>query len=137
MEELFKESAGYLALALEGIAVLVIAYGAIRALVGLFMPVKYDPRKPFAGKKIVWLGFGVWLLLGLEFELAADIVRTAISPSWSELGQLATIAAIRTFLNYFLEKDIEKGVVPETATEELMTDKEPVVSRSSMALKAE
>jgi len=137
MEELFKESAGYLALALEGIAALVIAYGAIRALTGLFMPVKYDPRKPFAGKRMVWLGFGVWLLLGLEFELAADIVRTAISPSWTELGQLATIAAIRTFLNYFLEKDIEKAAVPETATEALATDKGPAASSSSMTLKAE
>ena len=48
-----------------------------------------------------------WLLLGLEFMLAADIVRTAISPTWSELGQLALIAVVRTFLNYFLERDLE------------------------------
>ena len=47
---------------------------------------------------------GVWLLLGLEFELAADIVRSVISPTWVEIGQLAAIAVIRTFLNYFLEK---------------------------------
>lgn len=53
-------------------------------------------------------GFGVWLLLGLEFELAADIVRTAISPSWTDIGQLGAIAVIRTFLNYFLEKDVEQ-----------------------------
>jgi uncharacterized membrane protein len=125
MEELFKESAGYLALALEGIAALVIAFGAFQALFRLFMPVKYDPRTPFAGKKLIWLSFGVWLILGLEFELAADIIRTAISPSWTDLGQLAAIAAVRTFLNYFLEKDIEKAAVPETATEALMTDREP------------
>ena len=129
MEELFKESAGYLALTLEGIAALVIAFGAMRAMAGLFMPVKHDPRKPFAGKKMVWLNFGVWLLLGLEFELAADIIRTAISPNWTDLGQLATIAAIRTFLNYFLEQDVEKVAAPETATETLTTHQEPVVSR--------
>lgn len=52
--------------------------------------------------------FGVWLLLGLEFELAADIVRSAISPSWTEIGQLGAIALIRTFLNYFLERDVEQ-----------------------------
>ena len=57
---------------------------------------------------MVWLRFGVWLLLGLEFELAADVVRSAISPSWSQIGQLAAIAVIRTFLNYFLEKDVER-----------------------------
>ena len=52
--------------------------------------------------------FGGWLLLGLEFELAADIIRTAISPSWTDIGQLAAIAGIRTFLNFFLESDLEK-----------------------------
>jgi uncharacterized membrane protein len=46
---------------------------------------------------MVWLGFGGWLLLGLEFELAADIVRTAIAPTWTEIGQLGAIAVIRTF----------------------------------------
>ena len=50
----------------------------------------------------------MWLILGLEFMLAADIVRTVVSPTWEQLGQLASIAFIRTFLNYFLEKDLEK-----------------------------
>jgi uncharacterized membrane protein len=50
----------------------------------------------------------MWLILGLEFMLAADIVRTAISPNWEQIGQLGAIAIIRTFLNFFLEKDIEK-----------------------------
>jgi uncharacterized membrane protein len=54
----------------------------------------------------VW--FATWLLLALEFELAADVLRTAISPTWDDVGQLAAIAAIRTGLNYFLEKDIDK-----------------------------
>jgi uncharacterized membrane protein len=48
------------------------------------------------------------LLLSLEFELATDVIRTAISPARQQIGQLAGIARIRTFLNYFLEKDIEK-----------------------------
>jgi uncharacterized membrane protein len=47
-------------------------------------------------------------LLGLEFELAADIVRTVVTPTWSDIGQLAAIGLIRTFLNYFLEKDLER-----------------------------
>jgi uncharacterized membrane protein len=51
----------------------------------------------------------MWLLLALEFALAADIIRSAISPSWGDIGQLAAIAAIRTFLNYFLEKDLERS----------------------------
>ncbi len=52
--------------------------------------------------------FGVWLLLSLEFQLGADIIRTAISPTWTQIGQLGAIAVIRTFLNHFLEEDLEK-----------------------------
>ena len=85
------------------------------------------PRRQFVKKKMlhkrrqVFLRFGVWLLLGLQFELAADIVRSAISPTWSEIGQLAAIAAIRTVLNYFLERDIkefEESLEPGVPVEE-------------------
>jgi uncharacterized membrane protein len=62
--------------------------------------------------------FGMWLILGLEFMLAADIARTAISPTWQQTGQLAAIALIRTFLNYFLERDIEKYAEPVRAAGE-------------------
>jgi len=58
-------------------------------------------------RKEVWLRFAGWLVLGLEFELAADVVRTAISPTWNEIAQLAAIAGIRTFLNLFLERDLD------------------------------
>ena len=44
------------------------------------------------------------------YMLAADIVRTAIAPSWDDIGQLAAIAVIRTFLNYFLERDLEAAI---------------------------
>ena len=110
MEELFKEVAGRIALGVEVVAALVIAYGAAEAVVGiLFRRPRPDSQHPFADKKAVWQRFGVWLLLGLEFELAADIVRSAIAPTWEQIGQLAAIAAIRTFLNYFLEQDVEKS----------------------------
>ena len=59
----------------------------------------------------------MWLLLGLEFELAADIIGSVISPTWQDIGELGAVAVIRTFLNYFLEKDLEHaeatGQVPE------------------------
>ena len=57
-------------------------------------------------RKAVWSRLGMWLLLGLQFALAADIVRSAIAPTWNEIGQLAAIAAIRTFLGFFLERDL-------------------------------
>jgi uncharacterized membrane protein len=56
----------------------------------------------------VRLGLGRYLTLGLEFQLAGDVLRTAIAPSFSEIGKLAAIAAIRTALNYFLGKEIRE-----------------------------
>ena len=107
MEEALKEIALFVALATEAAAVLIIGFGALQATLGL---VKYGldrKRRPGTRKKI-WMGLAVWLILGLEFELAADIVRSVISPDWVDIGRLGAVAAIRTFLNYFLEKDLEK-----------------------------
>jgi len=73
----------------EAIAAIVITVGAVQAVIGLFNPAGKDPARPFRRKKMIWLRFGIWLLLGLEFELAADILRTAISPSWTEMGNWA------------------------------------------------
>jgi len=109
MEELFKATANWIALAVELAAALMIAYGAIEAIIGLLTPrPQVEGASPFHKRRQVFLRFGVWLLLGLEFELAADIVRSAISPTWSDIGQLGAIAAIRTVLNYFLERDIRE-----------------------------
>src|SRR5262249_30842991 len=106
MELIFKDIAGKIALAVEACAALIIAIGAFQAIFSVLLSL--IRRQSTKGtRKGIWLRFGVWLLLGLEFELAADIVRTAISPTWNEIGQLAAIGAIRTALNYFLEKDLE------------------------------
>ena len=47
-----------------------------------------------------------YLALALEFQLASDILETAISPTWQKIGQLAAIATIRTALNYFLTREL-------------------------------
>jgi len=105
MEQLFKTGAGYLALVIEGAAALLIAIGAAEALLHILRP--GFTREPSPGVRLqAWRRFAVWLLLGLEFELGADVIRTAISPTWTDIGQLGAIAAIRTVLNYFLEKDL-------------------------------
>jgi uncharacterized membrane protein len=49
-----------------------------------------------------------WLVAGLTFQLAADIVHTSIAPTWDDVGKVGAIAAIRTFLTYFLDRDMEK-----------------------------
>ena len=107
MEDLIRHLCGYCALGVEAVAALMISYGTIEALVRLGPTLA--GHGPPGRRREVWRRFGIWLLLGLEFELAADIIRTAIAPNWTDIGQLAAIAAIRTFLNYFLEADIEKS----------------------------
>jgi len=106
MEELFRGLAANVALGIEVAAVLVVTFGSVEALTGTLRTLR--PGATSHGrKKEVWRRFGTWLLLGLEFELAADIVRSVIAPTWMDIGQLGAIAIIRTFLNYFLEKDLE------------------------------
>ncbi len=51
--------------------------------------------------------FGNWLATALEFQLAADILATTVDPDMDSLIKLAIIAVIRTFLNYFLMKELE------------------------------
>ena len=57
----------------------------------------------------VRLLLGRFLAVGLEFQLASDILGTAVSPTFDEIGILGAIAGIRTALNYFLTKEIEKA----------------------------
>lgn len=54
------------------------------------------------------LDLGRFLALGLEFQLASDLLRTAVAPSFEEIGKLAAVAAIRTGLNFFLAREIRR-----------------------------
>jgi uncharacterized membrane protein len=121
MEEVIKGIAGHVALAVEVAAVAIIAFGAVEAFLRILKIVSM-PQKSMGERKSVWLRFGMWLLLGLEFELAADIVRSVISPTWQDIGQLGAIAVIRTFLNFFLERDLEKYDEAGSEPEEVRTD---------------
>ena len=105
LEDNFKEIAGFVALAIEAAAVLVVSFGAIQALAGVIALIFNRAANEVAGRQI-WLRFATWILLALEFALAADIVRTAVAPTWDDITKLAVIATIRTMLNYFLAKDI-------------------------------
>jgi len=57
-------------------------------------------------RREIWLKYSRWLVAALTFQLAADIIESSITTSWDAVGRLAAIAAIRTFLNYFLERDV-------------------------------
>ena len=106
MEELFKTWSTLVALGVEAAAAGIIALAAIEATWQAVRVFIARPTMPDAAKESVRLRLARWLAVALEFALAADILRTAIAPSWDEIGKLAAIAALRTILNFFLQREI-------------------------------
>ena len=86
---------------------LVVLYGVLRAFVG-FVWTAVRVRARTGPSSEIRLNLGRSLALALEFLLAADILQTALAPSADTLLQLAGVAVIRTGLNYFLGKEIER-----------------------------
>ena len=105
IEETFKQAAAYLVLGIESCAALIIAFAVLQALVRIISTVA---RRQVEAPEQIRLGLGRWLALALEFELAADILGTAVAPSWDDLGKVAAIIALRTALNYFLQREIRE-----------------------------
>jgi hypothetical protein len=112
----FKQLTIWLASGVEAAAAIVIGLAALEATIRsllLFLPLAQLGGHPGVGqqdaKEAVRLRLGRWLAVALEFELAADILRTAVAPTWTEIGQLAAIVVLRTVLNYFLQQEIDKA----------------------------
>lgn len=103
-EGLLQEFAMFLKVFLEGIAILTVAIALILTLRKIF----HLWRRDRVLQETIRLELGVVLALALEFLLAADIVGTAISPSWDAVAKLAAITAIRTFLNFFLQREVRE-----------------------------
>jgi uncharacterized membrane protein len=108
-ENVFKLLTLYLASGVEAAAGLVIALAAIQATIHALSLFFKRGDEQGETKEQVRLRLGRWLALALEFELAADILRTAVAPTWNEIGQLASIIVLRTVLNYFLQQEIDKA----------------------------
>ncbi len=104
MEELLREVVAVLVVVVEACGAAVIAVGALWAFVRfVWAGVRRSDTRAFVS---VRLTLGRFLALGLEFQLASDILTTAVAPTFEEIGKLAAIAAIRTALNYFLSREI-------------------------------
>ena len=88
----------------NAMALVVIAIGTVEAFfIGLGL---IFTSRDSHERNDVWLRFGRWLVAGLTFQLAADIIETSITTDWNAIGRIAAIAVIRTFLNFFLERDL-------------------------------
>lgn len=105
--EVFLDAVGRaVAAALEAIAIVIIAVGTVEALANISR-ILWAPRTTGMERRGVWLDFASWLVAALTFQLAADIISTSFSPNWDEVGRLGAVAAIRTFLSYFLDREVE------------------------------
>ena len=103
MKEWLVVATGYSIIVINGLALIVIVVGTVeiffRGLRTMFSSPDGHTQRD------VWLRYARWLVAGLTFQLAADI-QTAVTESWDAVGRIAAIAAIRTFLNYFLDRDL-------------------------------
>jgi len=91
---------------IDAIALLVILFGTVEVCIGAVRGAlghwsSHDMRA-------VWLRYARWLVAALTFQLAADIIETSISTDWESIGRVGAIAVIRTFLNFFLDRDLEE-----------------------------
>lgn len=104
-ESLLNDGVDILVRLVEAAGALIIFVGAVWAFCQ-FLVVGLRRSAGTRGFTTVRLRLGRFLALGLEFQLAGDVLRTAVAPSFTEIGQLAAIAAIRTALNFFLSREI-------------------------------
>lgn len=95
----------WLKLAIETTGAIIIAIGVVLAFVQF---VKVLTSGKSTGYNEIRLLLARYLALALEFQLGADILSTAISPSWDQIGKLGAIAVIRTALNFFLSREMEE-----------------------------
>lgn len=103
IESFINSTVQWLRLGIETTGVLIITLGVIVAAASF---VRALLTRQSRGFNAVRLQLGRYLSLGLEFQLGADILSTAIAPSWDEIAKLAAIAVIRTGLNYFLMQEM-------------------------------
>lgn len=105
LEEQVKALVALIIPVAEAIGAVVIGVGVVVAFVTYALselrirPVPYERVRLLLGR---------FLALGLEFQLASDILSTAVSPSFAEIGKLGAIATIRTVLNFFLAREIDR-----------------------------
>jgi uncharacterized membrane protein len=94
------------AIAIDLVVVVIIGTAVVRTLA--LYAIAFTRRRERQRFRDVRLRLGLPILLGLEFLIAADILRTSIAPSWTMIGQLAAIIVLRTFLDFALEWELER-----------------------------
>ncbi len=101
----FYEIIGYIVHIISFLGMAVIVWGIILVIRDFVLELfSEDPKS----KRLMRQKLGSYLVLGLEFFIAADIIRTIVRPGWNEIGMLAAIIALRTVLSYFLGMELRE-----------------------------
>ncbi len=111
IETLIVNAASYLQIIFEAASVIVVAVGGI-AFAKAFIQHRRSNAEPIARRIL-----GKYLIVALELQLGADIIATATDPTLEELAKLTAIAFVRTFLDYFLVREIRENRVAEKPNE--------------------
>jgi uncharacterized membrane protein len=104
MKEWLSIATAYSIVVINMLALIVIVVGTVETFFGGLRAMLSSPDGHT--RRDIWLRYARWLVAGLTFQLAADILETAVTESWDAVGRIAAVAAIRTFLNYFLDRDL-------------------------------
>lgn len=115
LRETFAQLTEASILLIDFLALMIVVYGTLEAFWGAVRAALAERRTLYHQ---IWMRYARWLVAALTFQLAADIIESALTPSWEDIGRLAAIAVIRTFLNYFLGRDLAEE------TEEAKTEEE-------------
>jgi uncharacterized membrane protein len=108
VKEWISAFADHAIMAIDAAAVLIIVVGTLEMFLACVRSV-FNPSPTGRDLRDGYLRYARWLMAGLTFQLANDIIISARAPSWDDIGRLAAIALIRTFLNFFLERDIAEA----------------------------
>jgi uncharacterized membrane protein len=117
MERHVRDVVNFLIPIVDAIGVTVISVGVLLAFGTWLLSELRIRRVSYERVRIL---LGRFLALGLEFQLGADLLGTAVRPSYSEIGKLGAIAAIRTVLNYFLAHELRRAQSVESGEREIM-----------------
>src|ERR1700750_396224 len=105
MEEIAKQITLIISHAAEILSAVIIGLAIIKVLVNYLT--RIHPSKIKISKEEIRVHFGGSVAVALELLLGADVLATAVAPSWNDIGKLAAIAILRTALNYFLAKELK------------------------------
>jgi uncharacterized membrane protein len=99
------EMINYAVYGISALGALVILWGIVLVLKDFLLDLFNDE---LGSKRKMRQKLGSYLILGLEFFIAADIIRTITRPDWNDIGMLAAIVALRTVLSYFLGQELKE-----------------------------